>query len=163
MIPPRLRSIVLVALLATLWGGSVAAQSRVESFDSFLNTMDAAQRGLQRGDARAYKELWSHSDDVTLSGGFGGEIEKGWDKVSTRLDWAAKQFSNGSNRISRLVKTASGDLAYVVQSEHIEFVGPRGAASKKDYRVTMVFRKEHGTWKILHRQADANLIKEAEH
>ncbi|HTH50614.1 MAG TPA: nuclear transport factor 2 family protein, partial [Pyrinomonadaceae bacterium] len=55
---------------------------------------------------------------------------------------------------------AKGDLGYVVQLEHIEYVA-RGndALSMKDYRVTMVFRKDRGSWKIIHRQADGQLAK----
>src|SRR5215218_4726866 len=35
--------------------------------------------------------------------GLGGKIEKGWAAVSTRLDWVGTQFSNGTNRIERVV------------------------------------------------------------
>jgi hypothetical protein len=134
-----------------------------KGFSAFLETMDAAQRELQSGRGKAYKDLWSRSSDVTLSGGFGGRIERGWADVEKRLDWVAKQFSNGSNRIERLVASSDHDLGYVVQTEHLEFTVPgRNSVSTKDYRVTMVFRREHGKWKIVHRQADSNLIKEVQ-
>lgn len=105
--------------------------------------------------------MWSRRDDVTLSGGFGGTIEKGWDAVGRRLDWVGTQFSNGSNTIERLVAQESGDLGYVVQLEHLRYTVPGQAqASTRDYRVTMVFRREAGSWRIVHRQADSQMTKQ---
>ncbi len=62
-----------------------------------LVKMDAAQLELQNGRAAAFKALWSQADDITLSGGFGGTIEKGWGKVGKRLDWVGEQFSGRTN------------------------------------------------------------------
>jgi ketosteroid isomerase-like protein len=156
--------IIVVAISAVLVGPAAAQRKPHNGFVAFLDRMDAAQRELQNGRGATYKELWSHAEDVTLSGGFGGAIEKGWTNVSARLDWVAKQFSNGTNQIQRLVSAASGDLGYVVQSEHIMFRIPgKDAPSTKSYRVTVVFRRKHGSWKIVHRQADSNLVNELQH
>lgn len=95
-----------------------------EGFQAMLTRVDAAQLELQNGRPSAFKALWSHADDVTLSGGFGGKIEKGWEQVGRRLDWAGTQFSKGSNTIERLVVNESGDLGYVVQIERIRFYAP---------------------------------------
>src|SRR5688572_33491274 len=59
-----------------------------DEFKEMLAKVDAAQLELQNGKPAAFKALWSRADDVTLSGGFGGTIEKGWKQVSRRLDWA---------------------------------------------------------------------------
>jgi ketosteroid isomerase-like protein len=61
------------------------------------------------------------------------------------------------------VAFADGDLGYVIQLEHISFKVP-GSASEltKDYRVTMVFRREKNLgWRIVHRQADSQHTKQA--
>jgi hypothetical protein len=130
-------------------------------FKEMLALVDAAQLELQRGRPAAFKALWSRADDVTLSGGFGGTIEKGWGQVGRRLDWVGTQFSKGSNTIERLVTGESGDLGYVVQLEHIRFHAPGQAQeSRRDYRVTMVFRRESEGWRIVHRQADSQMTKQ---
>ena len=69
--------------------------------------------------------------------------------------------SNGTSRIERLVSHVSGDLAYVIQAEHLRYRvrGETGEASR-DYRVTMIFRREALEWRIVHRQADTQLTKE---
>lgn len=133
-----------------------------QEFRAALMKVDAAQRELQRGNAAAFKALWSRSDDITLSGGFGGTVEKGWEQVSRRLDWAAAQFSNGTNTIERLVAHSSGKLGYVVQIEHIRFQVPGQAKeSTRDYRVTMLFLHEPEGWRIIHRHADSQMMKQA--
>jgi ketosteroid isomerase-like protein len=59
------------------------------------------------------------------------------------------------------VAHASGDLGYVVQMEHIRFLVPGQAdESRRDYRVTMVFRREAEGWRLVHRQADAQMMKQ---
>jgi ketosteroid isomerase-like protein len=130
-------------------------------FKEMLARVDAAQLELQNGRQAAFKALWSRADDVTLSGGFGGTIEKGWEQVGRRLDWVGTQFSKGSNTIERLVANESGDLGYVVQIEHLRFHVPGQAQeSRRDYRVTMVFRREAEGWRIVHRQADSQMTKQ---
>ena len=145
------------ACVDSMWG----TDESNDSFKHMLEMVDAAQLELQNGRPATFKALWSHADDITLSGGFGGTIEKGWEKISRRLDWVGTQFSKGSNTIERLVANESGDLAYVVQIEHIRYyVSGQTQESKRDYRVTMVFRRESGTWKIIHRQADSQMTKQ---
>jgi ketosteroid isomerase-like protein len=131
-------------------------------FQRFLSTLDTAQLELQNGKAEPFKSLWSQSDDITLSGGFGGTIEKGWTAVSKRLDWVGANFSKGSNKIERLVANHDNKLGYVVQLEHISFVAPEtGKPATRDYRVTMIFRREKTGWKLVHRQADSQFTKQA--
>jgi ketosteroid isomerase-like protein len=151
---------LLFAMVAT--AAPVLAQSDgtlPKDFEKFLKAADAAQVEMQQGNAAAYKALWSHGEDVTLSGGFGGRVEKGWTMVSERLDWAASQFNKGTNTKERLSAYADGRLGYLVQLEHIKFKSPSGADSTRDFRVTMVFRKENGKWRIVHRHADGQTTK----
>lgn len=113
------------AVAIVLFGGGLVAVIQPEAastdFMSALASIDAAQLELQNGRPEAYKAYWSHADDVTLAGGFGGGIEKGWPAVSTRLDWAGSQFTNGRNEITRISAAHDGDMGYVVQTERIDF------------------------------------------
>lgn len=93
--------------------------------------------------------------------GLGGTIERGWEQISRRLDWVGTQFSDGTNTIERLVTFENCDLAYVVQLEHLRFRVPgQPETSTRDYRVTMVFRRESDGWKLVHRQADSQMMKQ---
>lgn len=156
-------SLLIVSLSFT---GLAFSQSRSSvlnpEFKSFLTRLDAAQTELQNGKAEAFKSVWSRGDDVTLSGGFGGAIEKGWANVGKRLDWVGANFSKGTNKIERLVANHNGTLGYVVQLEHITFVVPdTGKPATRDYRVTMIFRREKDGWRVVHRQADSQMTKQA--
>jgi hypothetical protein len=138
-----------------------ASPAAANDFTTFLARVDAAQLELQNGRPAAFKALWSKADEVTLSGGFGGTIEKGWPAISSRLDWVATRFSNGTNRIERIVTHASGELGYVIQAEHLQYRVPGDASdSTREYRVTMIFRRQAGEWRIVHRQADSQLTRQ---
>ena len=68
---------------ASLTAVSVASQSpqpftgSEAAFDETLAQVEAAQVELVLGRPAAFKALWSNRDDVTLTGGLGGAIEKG--------------------------------------------------------------------------------------
>ena len=133
-----------------------------QEFQAMITKVDAAQLELQNGRPEAFKALWSHADDITLSGGFGGTVEKGWEAINRRIDWVGAQFSHGTNKIERIATSANGDLGYVVQIEHIRFRVPgQEKESTRDYRVTMLFRREPEGWRIIHRQADSQMMKQA--
>jgi len=146
---------------------SVASQSqepltgRESAFDQTLAQVEAAQVELVRGRPAAFKALWSNRDDVTLTGGLGGAIEKGWDNVSRRLDWVSSQYADGSREHEEVVRVIGQDVAYVVQKEIIHFRVP-GQTSRvtQELRAVMVFRLESGTWRMSHRQADSQTAKQ---
>ncbi len=131
-----------------------------QDFAAFLDQVDRAQLALQRGNPSEYKALWSTQPDVTLAGGFGGEFEQGWEGVSKRLDWASSQFVNGRNQIRRISFGNGNDIGYLIQVERLTFNTPGQAAPvERTYRVSMLFRREHGDWRIIHRHADSQTEK----
>ena len=158
------RRLTLVAVVSLLCAACAtpAPTDDASDFARFLDRVDSAQRELQQGRPEAYKSLWSHGSDVTLGGGFGGGFERGWDGVSRRLDWAGSQFGSARNEIRRIAFSASGDLGYLVQSERIHYTAPNSSAPlERSYRVTMLFRREQGQWRIIHRHADTQTSREA--
>lgn len=162
--------LVDVAVLLLLSGASpkggqvpsAAGDSPDPSFTAFLAEVEAAQVHLVNGRPDAFKALWSHSDDVTLSGGLGGAIAKGWMQVSERLDWVATQYVGGARVHQEVSRYVGQDLAYVVLRETIRFKGPAdGRLLAQELRVTQVFRREGGRWRIVHRHADSQVTKQA--
>jgi ketosteroid isomerase-like protein len=121
----------------------------------FIAKLEAAEHDFAQGRPAAFKDLWSHSDDVSICGAFGG-VESGWDKVGSRLDWASSQFSEGTRSREEIRSAVGTEFAYLVQTEHIRFRIPgRTEPSTLDLRVTMVFRREADGWRIVHRHADS--------
>ena len=126
--------------------------------DDLRQTIDktaAALNYVASGDPEPYKALWSHRQDVTLFGGFGG-YALGWDQVSENTDWAASLFRGAkSYGVEMLVEGASGELGYTISIER----GEVRVEGRDDYaplvvRVTHIYRREEGVWKIIHRHGD---------
>ncbi len=125
-------------------------------FDAFLLKIDAAQEEFARGRPGEFKALWSRTDDVSLSGGHGGLVELGWEKVAARLDWASSTYVEGDRSNEIISRYVGGELAYLVRREIIEArIGGEAGRSRQELRVTMVFRREAEGWRIVHRHADS--------
>ena len=127
-------------------------------FVTFLERLDMAQRSFTDGDAGDFKKLWSHSDEVTLIGGHGGRVERGWENVAARLDWASSTYHETDRRTEVVSGCVREDFAYLVRKEVIEAqIGNDPTRRKQELRVTMVFRHEPEGWRIVHRHADSQL------
>jgi ketosteroid isomerase-like protein len=131
----------------------------MDELDAFLTStmprLKAAETALHDGDAGPRAAIWSHKDPVTL---FGAVTTKtGWADIGPTFDWLASTFSNCvSAEYEVLAAGASGDLAYVVGIEHTT-ASLRGAApTSYSLRVTTIFRREDGEWKVVHRHGDPN-------
>jgi ketosteroid isomerase-like protein len=156
-----MRYTITLILFLELLARPVGQSALPPAFEAFLDAVDRAQVQLQNGDATTFKALWAQSDEVTLAGGFGGPVSKGWQQVSYRLDAVGRQFSGGRHQTTRIVASASADLGYVVQLEHVDYRVPGQAAdSSRDYRVTMIFKRESAGWRLVHRQADTLLTNQ---
>jgi ketosteroid isomerase-like protein len=132
-------------------------------FQAFLMKFEAATSGFLNGDPVAWKQIASHRDDVTIMGAWGA-YEKGWGEVGARYDWAAQRFvaSGAKMQVEYLASGESGDLAYTVAIERstVRVIGEEKPASMA-LRVTHLFRKEDGAWKLIHRHADPLMGKTA--
>ena len=62
---------------------------------AFIAKLETAEEEFVKGRPAAFQALWSHADDVTLCGGFGG-VERGWQNVTDRLSWVSKKYSDGT-------------------------------------------------------------------
>jgi ketosteroid isomerase-like protein len=133
----------------------VMATDEASEFQAFLRQFDEGTNRFVNGDATVWKQHVSGRDDATIMGGFGG-YERG-KEVAPRYDWAAAQFrpSGAVLSVERLASAVSGDLAYTVTIERSRaLVAGQTAPAPMALRVTHVFRKEDGQWKLLHRHAD---------
>ena len=135
-----------------------------EDFQRAVEAVYATFAAFGAGDAAPFAALWSRRDDVTIFGAFGA-YERGWAAVGPRLDWAASRFAadNPTVRYEPLAAGSSGDLGYAVGLERIEGarLAGREGSSPMLLRVTHLFRREDGAWRIIHRHADPIAAKTA--
>ena len=130
---------------------------------AFLPQFEQAANRFVNGDPTAWKQNSSRRDDATIMGAWGA-FEKGWSEVSARYDWAAARLleSGAKIEVEYLSSGVSGDLAYTVAIERsVARVIDQDKPSPMALRVTHIFRKENGTWKLLHRHADPIMTKTA--
>ncbi|MEZ5854905.1 MAG: nuclear transport factor 2 family protein [Hyphomicrobiaceae bacterium] len=123
--------------------------------DAAIARLHAAMADVANGDVRAIKALYSRSEDATSFYGWGG-WEKGWAGVSARWDWAGQQFRGGTVSYKPISKVVAGDLFYVTEIETYAQQSMAGMEGKTGWtnRVTHIFRKEEGAWRLIHRHGN---------
>ena len=112
----------------------------------------AAEQALHNGDVEPRLALWSRTDPVTL---FGAVLSaSGWTELEPTFRKVAEWFTESSDyRFEVTAAGASGDLAYTVGYEH-NTVKMHGEPRTYTLRVTHIYRRENGQWRIVHRHGD---------
>ncbi|HMG26156.1 MAG TPA: nuclear transport factor 2 family protein [Acidimicrobiia bacterium] len=108
-----------------------------------------------KGDPEPKKKLYSRRDDATLANPLGPPA-RGWRQIEQTLEHASSILHDGELLgFDRISEGASGDLAYIVEIERYRVrAGDAEQVGPSTLRVTTVFRREDGEWKIAHRHAD---------
>jgi ketosteroid isomerase-like protein len=143
---------------------SADALSAVDKdFRAFLREFEEGTNRFINGDATLWNQHVSRAEDATIMGGFGA-YEVGGRAVRERYDWAVKRFrpSGGKMDYTYLTVGVSGDLAYTVTIDRgaVHLID-RPAPAPMALRVTTIFRKESGAWKLIHRHEDPLIDKTA--
>jgi ketosteroid isomerase-like protein len=127
----------------------------VDDVDQLIDQYQQALDEFMKGNPEPVKELFSHREDVTLANPLGPPAH-GWEQVGATIEHAAAQFRDGRLVSVEIVeKQATPEFAYSVWLERAEGkVGAREDIAPSTLRVTMIYRPEEGTWKVLHRHAD---------
>ncbi len=113
-----------------------------------------AERALHNGDLTPRLTTWSHEEPVTVFGA-GVPFRSGWDDVLAVFEWLAPRFTACSEYDFELLAGGlSGDLAYTVGIERYVATTSEGATQRNELRVTHVYRREAGSWKVVHRHGD---------
>jgi ketosteroid isomerase-like protein len=113
-----------------------------------------AEIAIHNGDAGPRIAMWSRHDPVTL---FGAAVTRtGWAEARRTFEWLGASFSDCTGyEIEIVAAGASGDLAYLVAFEHTTASVNGAPPEPYTLRVTTVFRREHGEWRIAHRHGDS--------
>jgi ketosteroid isomerase-like protein len=127
----------------------------VDDVDQLIDQYQQALDVFMKGNPEPVKELFSHREDVTLANPLGPPAH-GWEQVGATIEHAASQFRDGRLVSVEIVeKHATPEFAYTLWLERAEGkVGAREDIAPSTLRVTMIYRPEVGTWKVVHRHAD---------
>ena len=153
--------VCLVALPTASTGAPVAksdSQSRsAHDFERFLRRYEAANTAFVNGNAAPWLRITAEKNPVSIFGGFGGLGEAGLEIVHQRYLLAANAFQPSGAKVDfqYLVKDVQGRLAYTVAIERANVLYTGHTQRRPQIlRVTMLFRRDRGEWKIIHRHAD---------
>jgi ketosteroid isomerase-like protein len=119
-----------------------------------LERQGAAIAAMMNGDPGPMIDSWAASDDATLFGAW-GPIEKGHKAVTDTMRWVGSRFTGaGAVDVEHTVIASSGDLAYTVGFERSHRSVDGGPPHDSVLRVTHIYRRIDGNWKLMHRHAD---------
>ncbi len=124
-------------------------------FDAFLKQREEASTAFVNGDFNPLDQVSTHTSPATIFGPNGSCIQ-GADQVNTVNANGAKLFKPGSeNRFEIMHAAADQNMAYWVgiQRSVVQMHGQEQGIPM-DLRVTEIFRRENGQWKLIHRHAD---------
>lgn len=125
-----------------------------ETLDAALARTAATLTPMHRGDPEPYIACWSNADDVTLFGAW-GPMEQGATSVIDTYRWVASRFGPAGESSQELSAVhESGDLAVTVGFERGVSQVDGADAREMVIRVTHVYRRENGEWKLIHRHGD---------
>lgn len=112
----------------------------------------AALNRMANGEAGTMTDVWSHSADATALHPIGGR-DDGWEKIRESFDNVASIASDGQIKLTDQIIHGAGDLAYELGTERgkLKLGGLQVAV---EHRVTNVYRREGGAWKVVHHHTD---------
>ncbi|MBB5571878.1 MULTISPECIES: YybH family protein [Rhizobium] len=122
---------------------------------NFIEQDHLALDAFVKGDPEPLKDLYSRRDDVIIANPFGPPA-KGWEKAAATMERAATNYRDGeATGFERLSEYATADLGYIIEVERFRSkVGGGDKLVPIALRVTTIFRREEGAWRIVLRHAD---------
>jgi len=112
----------------------------------------AALSRMANGNASSLGGVWSHGQAVTAMHPIGGR-EVGWNAVRGSFEQVAGLASGGEIALEDQLIQVVGDMAYEVGIERGQ-VKLAGEEIAIEHRVTNVYQREGGTWKMIHHHTD---------
>jgi uncharacterized protein (TIGR02246 family) len=148
-----------MACAALTLGAPVAAQSvdPVTNARQLEETIAHSHRALEailNGDPSLYLELFADRDDITLGNPF-GPFGQGRTAVAATLANAANKYQRGTARVERVALYGNADFVCLVEIEHDRAqLSGSDEISEFSVRVTSIYERIGGAWKLIHRHAD---------
>jgi ketosteroid isomerase-like protein len=126
-----------------------------DEFVTWVNTvLREAEVALHEGDASPRRGVWSRNEPVTVLGAWRNAIGRA--EVDALFTYLEETFSGcRSFEFELLAADVVGDMAYTVGFEHTRATVD-GEERAYTLRVTQVYRREAGEWKVAHRHGDSS-------
>ena len=130
----------------------------MDHVEEFLATtveaVNTADHALHNGDPEPRIALWGRKDPLTVFGALGIDT-RGWEECEPLFRSLASRFSDGQRfDVEVVAADVVGDMAYTAAYEDsvVAFDGREPMHNR--LRVTQIYRREGGDWKLVHRHGD---------
>lgn len=124
--------------------------------DDFLawveSTLYQAELALHNGDSAPRRAIWSRGEPVSILGAWRNAY--GQEQVDQTFAFLERSFSDCTSYAFELqAYDVVGDMAYTAGLERTS-ASVDGEPRSYVLRVTQIYRREDGEWKVAHRHAD---------
>jgi ketosteroid isomerase-like protein len=135
------------------WKEDSVEMSERDDFLQWVRTrLYEAELALHNGDAAPRLAIWSTNEPVTVLGAWKSATNH--PEVNELFNELEKTFSDCTSYSYELkAADVAGDMAYTVGYEHTQ-ASVNGEPRSYTLRVTQVYRREDGEWKVAHRHGD---------
>lgn len=150
------RTLVFAAAFAVFVGAAQPAPKPTQAEKELRAANEkfyTALNAMFTGDLAPMEAIWSHRNDVTDMGPFGGRLT-GWKAVADEFKKEAGMKLGGSVACKDVMVQAGSDMGYVVCVEEGKNMSADGKSVEVRFRATNVFRRENGAWKMVHHHTD---------
>ncbi|MFI8962627.1 nuclear transport factor 2 family protein [Streptomyces sp. NPDC053493] len=118
----------------------------------FKTTLYEAELALHNGDPEPRRALWSRAEPVSVLGAWRNAF--GQQEVNALFSSLGESFSDCTAFAFELRSyDVRGDMAYTAALEHVS-ASVDGHPRTYSLRVTQVYRREEGHWRVAHRHGD---------
>jgi ketosteroid isomerase-like protein len=125
---------------------------KLHAWEDALQELHLAVKSLLIGEHIPYQQLWSTASDVTMMGAYGG-LDMGYEAVCAAILRAATNYQGWQPDYQEdaIAAVNKGEFGYVILTECVTNMKDM---VKRYRRVTVLFRREEGQWRIFHHHSD---------
>ncbi len=133
--------------------GNMSGSAEDDVREASRKFYDALNR-MANGKPRSFDDIWSQNPNVTTMHPIAGR-QIGWEAVRNSFEQFAQIASRGTVVLKEQIIRVSGDMAYElgVEQGSVTLAGER---ADFDHRVTTIYRRDAGGWKIVHHHSDVD-------
>lgn len=162
-------TLAIATISCTFWACNSKTIEQNKTSDTTVSEIDKTktEQGLREANDKLYaglnamfignleplNNLWSHSENITDMGPFGGRLT-GWKAVHEEFEKEAAMKFGGKIVCKDLHIYAGTDMGYTVCVEEGENMSTDGKPVKVSHRATNIFQLQNGEWKLVHHQTD---------